>query len=279
MNKTDVQESRVQIVATIGPVSGTTEVLRMLVSSRMNVVRLNFSWGTYEEHALYIANTRAVARELGVSLPIIQDLSGPRTATADGHGFDEQAEQSSGGILTEKDIRDIDFGVTHRVDYVCLSYVGTAEDVRQARSTLATHGSNARVIAKIERAIAVENAETIMDVCDAIMIGRGDLGRDVPIERIPFIQRDLILKAKKRKLPIITATQMLLSMVESPTPSRAEVTDVAYAVLCGSDAVMFSEETARGKYPIEAVASMERIIVEAEKHLPKPTVHILKTLG
>ena len=120
-------------------------------------------------------------------------------------------------------------------------------------------------MAKVERQEALDNIDGIVEAADAIMIGRGDLGQNIPIEKVPFVQEMIIKKCKAAKKPVITATQMLLSMVDNPTPTRAEVTDVCYAILLGSDAVMLSEETARGKYPVEAVAIMERIILEAER--------------
>jgi pyruvate kinase len=134
---------------------------------------------------------------------------------------------------------------------------------------LLVHGFGGRqmVIAKIERAIALLSLEQIIAEADAVMIARGDLGNEVPLEQIPFIQDRIIKKARKAGKPVIVATQMLLSMVENLTPSRAEVTDVATAILEGADAVMLSDETAKGKYPVETVIMMEKIIIEAEKHL------------
>jgi pyruvate kinase len=121
------------------------------------------------------------------------------------------------------------------------------------------------IISKIERKIAYENLDEIIDVSDAIMIARGDLGNEVPLEKIPFIEKNIIVKCKEKGKPVIVATQMLLSMTQNPTPTRAEVTDVAYAIINGADAVMLSEESASGKYPVEAVIMMEKIISESEK--------------
>lgn len=228
----------------------------------MDVVRLNFSWGTYDEHAGYIAATRDVAKELGKTVPIIQDLSGPRVQGGDGHHFAE----GTADILTEKDLRDLQFGVSQNVEYVAMSYVGTAADIARLRNEIAKAGGSSSVIAKIERKEALDNLDEIIAASDAVMVARGDLGNEISLERIPFIQWDIIKACKKAEKPVITATQMLVSMTESPSPTRAEVTDVAFAVLIGSDAVMLSEETARGKHPIEAVAVMEQIVQEAEKH-------------
>lgn len=265
--------SRTQIVATIGPKSGTADMLHALIDHHMDVVRLNMSWGTYDEHASYIDRTRQVAGERGLRIPIILDVSGPRKQGESGHAYNPDA-QTVDGVLSEKDLRDIDFGLQHGVEYVCMSYVADASDINHVRALLGHKNAPARVMAKIERKVAVENARSIIDASDAVMIGRGDLGLDIPIETMPFIQKNLIDACKAGGKPVITATQMLYSMISSPAPTRAEVTDVAYAVLCGSDAVMLSEETARGEYPLEAVTVMERIVLEAEKHL-SPRITLL----
>lgn len=270
-----MNSSRSQIVATIGPKSGSVEILREMVRHHMDVMRLNFSWGTYEEQTSYIEALRAVADETGVRIPIILDLSGPRTQTVTGHHFDSANYDPEKGLLTEKDKEDLRFGLAKGVDYVCVSYVGRKEDVEDARAAIAAEGGSARVIAKIERREAVDNAGEIIAAADAVMIARGDLGLEVPLEQIPFIEKDLIEKCNRAGKPVITATQMLLSMVTNPEPTRAEVTDVAYAIGIGSDAVMLSEETARGAYPVEAVAEMEKIVLAAEAHAPDRVVHPL----
>lgn len=262
--------SRVQIVATIGPTSGTREGIEALVTAGMDVMRLNFSHGTHEEHATYIANLRAVAQMRNVCIPIIQDLSGPREVKTDGHGFDTTKLE-----ITEKDLKDLDFGIAQGVEYIAQSYVGGPADVLAMRAAIEKRGAHIPIIAKIERSEAVTQIDSIIAVSDAIMIARGDLGEAVPLEQIPFIERDIIAKCNTAGKPVITATQMMLSMVESPTPTRAEVTDVAFAVIEGSDAVMLSEETARGKHPQETVAMMEKIAIEAEKHAGTRTFHNL----
>ena len=267
--------SRSQIVATIGPKSGTPEILREMVQHHMDIMRLNLSWGTHEEHGGYIEALRAVAAETGVRVPIILDLSGPRKQTDTGHHFDAANHHDGQALLTKKDMDDLRFGLSKGVEYVCVSYVGRKEDVEEARSAIRAQGGSARVIAKIERKCAVERADEIIAAADAVMIGRGDLGHEVPIEQIPFIERELIEKCNRAGKPVITATQMMLSMMTNPEPTRAEVTDVAYAIGLGSDAVMLSEETARGAYPAEAVAAMEKIVLEAEAHAPQRKVHLL----
>jgi pyruvate kinase len=163
--------------------------------------------------------------------------------------------------LTVKDEADLRFGVEHGVDYVALSFVRQAADLAPVRAT------GVPVVAKIERAEAVEHMEEIVQAADGIMVARGDLGVEVPIERVPIVQKELIALANLAGKPVITATQLLRSMVDSPLPTRAEATDVANAVLDGTDAVMLSEETAVGRYPSEAVRVMGRIMVEAERLL------------
>ncbi len=270
-----MKSSRAQIVATIGPKSGTVEMLRKMVQHHMDVMRLNFSWGTHEEQGGYIDALRTVEAETNTSIPIILDLSGPRAQTPTGHHFDAEHYHPGKGLLTKKDKADIQFGLKKGVNYISVSYVGNKEDVEEARKAIRELDGTARVIAKIERREAVENADGIIAAADAIMIGRGDLGEEVPLEKIPFIEKELLEKCNRAGKPVITATQMLLSMVTNPEPTRAEVTDVAYAIDSGSDAVMLSEETARGAYPVEAVAEMEKIVLEAERHASDRVVHLL----
>jgi len=252
-----------QIVATIGPSSQDKDILKQMILNGMAVARLNFSWGSLEEHAQYIEHIRAAANEVGVKVLIMQDLSGPRVQNVSGHMFNVNAKET----ITSKDLIDLQFGLDQNVDYVAMSFVGSAQDIVELKSIITKAGKKTPVIAKIEREIGVTNIDEIIAVSDAIMIARGDLGNDVPIEKIPFIERMILEKCKIAGKPVITATQMMLSMVSSEIPTRAEVTDVAYAIMNGSDAVMLSEETANGKYPIQAVEMMEKIIAEAELHL------------
>ncbi len=260
--------SRTQIVATLGPDSGVEPLVSQLVTAGMDVARLNFSHGTYEEHAGYISALRAAARTAGKRIPIIQDLSGPRGKTEDGHAYDDEKT-----ILTEKDLRDLDFGVAQQVEWIAQSYVGRASDVELLKAAIRERGASIPVIAKIERAEAVHDLDAIIAAADAVMVARGDLGLAVPPEDIPFIERDIVTKCNAAKKPVIVATQMLYSMVEHPEPTRAEVTDEEFAILSGADAVMLSDETARGKFPLEAVTWMERIALRAEKE------HVRETLA
>ena len=254
-------ESKTIIIATIGPASGTKAVLSELIDHHMDMARLNFSWGTHDEHLAFINTIRDIALEKNINIPIIQDLSGPRVQDADGHHFGGAIE-----VITEKDKDDLIFGINNNVEYVALSFVGNKDDVVQLKEIIKNNGGKQKVIAKIERREAVDNILEIIDEADAIMIARGDLGNEFPIEEIPFIQHRIIVEAKKRGKMVIVATQMLLSMIDNSTPTRAEVSDVAYAILDGADGVMLSEESATGKYPVEAVTVMERIALVAEKN-------------
>lgn len=173
--------------------------------------------------------------------------------------------------LTEKDKEDLAFGIQEEVDYVALSFVRNAEDVREAKRFIKEKGSDIPLIAKIEKHEALANINEIIQEADGIMVARGDLGVETPLENVPLVQKMLIQKSNHAGKPVITATQMLRSMVENPRPTRAEVTDVANAVLDGTDAVMLSEETATGKYPIEALAMMVRIAQDAESGFPFDT--------
>lgn len=168
--------------------------------------------------------------------------------------------------LTEKDYRDILFGIKNKVDFIGLSFTRNAEDVLRARKFLKENGAeDISLIAKIEKKEAVNNLKEIIETSDGIMIARGDLGVEIPLENVPLVQKDIIKRCNFVGKPVITATQMLMSMVNLPRPTRAEVTDVANAILDGTDAVMLSEETAVGNYPVEAVETMNKIALRVEK--------------
>lgn len=178
-----------------------------------------------------------------------------------------------GDILTKKDMDDIHFGVTQDIDYVALSFVQTAQDIENLRKILRKLGSEARVIAKIETKAAVDNIEAIVQAADVVMVARGDLAVETPAESVPVVQRQIIGLGQKYATPTIVATQMLLSMMDMPEPTRAEVSDVATAVFVGADCVMLSDETAMGKYPVETVSTMKRVILYAEQHPPVKAVY------
>ncbi len=257
--------SKAQIVATIGPASKDIAILEKMLDHKMDVARLNFSWGSHEEHAQYIKDIRMLAEKIGRKIPIIQDLSGPRIQEGAGHTYNQEVE-----VITEKDLSDLKFGIEQNVDYVALSFVGSGSDIKKLRAHMQEIDKIIPIIAKVERKIAIENIDEIIAEADAIMVARGDLGSELPIETIPFAQQDIIRRCNEAGKPVIVATQMMLSMKENPEPTRAEVTDVAFAIIEGADAVMLSEESASGKYPLEAVTIMERIIKESEKYITRP---------
>jgi len=171
-------------------------------------------------------------------------------------------------ILTEKDKKDLEFGINQGVDYIALSFVRSKADVMAARRFMEEKASTIPVIAKIEKHEALKNIDEIISIVDGVMVARGDLGIETPLEKVPLVQKSLIRKSNLACKPVITATQMLRSMVDNPRPTRAEVADVANAVLDGTDAVMLSEETAIGKYPVEAVSMMAKIAEDAESSFP-----------
>lgn len=170
--------------------------------------------------------------------------------------------------LTERDAKYLNFGLENGVDLVAVSFVRTAEDVKRPGDIISSRGSKAMVIAKIEKKDGVKNIQEIVEAADGVMVARGDLGVEMALERVPLVQKDIIRTCNLAGKPVITATQMLESMVENPFPTRAEVADVANAVFDGTDAVMLSEETAVGKHPVEAVKVLSRVAREAERALP-----------
>jgi pyruvate kinase len=191
--------------------------------------------------------------------------------------------------LTEKDEEDLIFAIGQGVDSIAVSFVRTADDVRHVKSRLAALNSDAWVIAKLEKPQAIEHLDSILEIADGIMVARGDLGVEVPPEKVPAIQKHIIRRAAEFRKPVITATQMLESMIENPRPTRAEASDVANAVYDGTDAVMLSAETAAGKYPVESIAMMAKIVSEteqqirldpppAQRHLPKAKLSVAETI-
>src|SRR4051812_19039170 len=207
------------------------------------------------------------------------------------HGADVECEVVNGGFLgenkginlpgtivsvpslTEKDESDLEFGLSHGADMIAMSFVRSGDDVRYVKRRVRELNSNAWVIAKLEKPEAIEHLEDILDVADGVMVARGDLGVEMPPEKVPIIQKHIIRRAAEWRKPVITATQMLESMIENPRPTRAEASDVANAVFDGTDALMLSAETASGKYPREAVAMMGKIITETESHMESDQPH------
>lgn len=263
--------------------------------------------GTIPEPGIYLkpgqpfvlTGEDVVGTEERVSLSY-QDLPlevapGDRLLLADGimevivkevHGLDIRCEVITGGLLTshkginlpsgtlktpsmtEKDMVDLAFGLEKGIDFIGLSFVRDASDILRAKGIITGKGKDTPVIAKIEKHEAIRNIDGIIEAADGVMVARGDLGVETPLEEVPSIQKMVIRKANLAGKPVITATQMLRSMVDTPRPTRAEATDVANAVMDGTDAVMLSEETASGAYPVEAVRFMVRIVESAEKHFP-----------
>ena len=335
---------KTKIVCTIGPASGSEGMIEKLALAGMNVARLNFSHGTYEQHASHIEAICRVSSKLSLPLAILQDLPGPKIRTGrlkeetvwlkEGDDFiltnkqvvgDEHIASVSlaslpndvspgniiflndgaiklevvsttnseirskvvvGGILapkrgvnipgvrlnvpsiTDEDLSHLLFGLEHGVDFVALSFVREAAAVLQVRQFLQAKGADVPLIAKIEKHEAVGNIDEIIAEADGIMIARGDLGVEIPLKRVPLVQKEIISKCNRVGKPVIVATQMLQSMIHSPYPTRAEVSDVANAILDGTDAIMLSGETAIGKYPEEATLMMRRIAIETEMALP-----------
>jgi pyruvate kinase len=341
-----ILQKRTKIVATVGPASRDPAILRSLFISGANVLRLNFSHGTPQEHAAVISAARAISEELGIHTAILQDLPGPKVRTGPlaggaasvrlerGTRFVITSEQVEGtaervgttyrdlpadvaigkhlylqdgqisllivgknateiettvefggdlrsavGInysegslnipsVTARDFEFLEFGLEHGVDYVALSFVRSVEDVERAKAFIAERKQRVPVIAKIEKHEALGELDAIIAAADGIMVARGDLGIEVPIETIPIIQKTIIAKCNRASKPVVTATQMLESMINSPRPTRAEATDVANAILDGTDAVMLSGETALGAYPTETVRTMADIAREVERYYP-----------
>ncbi|RIL00245.1 MAG: pyruvate kinase, partial [Proteobacteria bacterium] len=166
---------------------------------------------------------------------------------------------------TQKDLKDVEWAIANKIDYVAVSFVKNARDLSMLREISSKHGGDIRLIAKIERRTALENIEEILDASDGLMVARGDLGLELPLEKVPLVQKQLIAQANYRGIPVIVATQMLHSMITSTRPTRAEVTDIAFAVMSGADAVMLSEETAIGEHPRKAVEYLGKIAAEADR--------------
>ena len=330
-----------KIVATLGPASSSREVLTRIIAAGVDVVRLNFSHGTAQDHADRATLVREVSRQLGRTVGLMVDLQGPKIrvgkfqdnsitlAKGDPFILDAQCQlgnqervgldypdltadvragdvlllddgrivldvvevrapeiltsvrhggvlsnnkginRQGGGLtapaLTAKDMQDIKTAVELKADFLAVSFPKSAADMIMARELMQAAGGHALLVAKIERAEAITALEEILDATDAIMVARGDLAVEVGDAAVPALQKRMIRRAREKNRLAITATQMMESMITSPVPTRAEVSDVANAVLDGTDAVMLSAETASGKYPVETVESMARVCLEAEK--------------
>ncbi|TNF46434.1 MAG: pyruvate kinase [Bacteroidetes bacterium] len=332
---------KTKIVATLGPASTDKDTLREMFLAGLNVCRLNFSHGAYEDHQAAIETIRELNEETGLNVAILADLQGPKIRTDlmtdngielitgkeveivtekvlgtaerfsinysklpqdvqagerilldDGkialdivstNGKDLiRARVAHGGILsskkgvnfpntkismpslTPKDLEDLNFALDQNVDWIGLSFVRSARDIIELRHIIASKKCKAKVIAKIEKPEAIEEIDEIIRESDGLMVARGDLGVEVPYQNVPLIQKMLINKCILNAKPIIVATQMMESMITNITPTRAEVNDVANAVLDGADAVMLSGETSVGKFPVQVIKTMSNIVREME---------------
>ena len=242
-----------KIVCTLGPASSSPETIQRMLNAGMDIARLNLAYGTAEEHSRLISEVRLLSRSLGTAAGVLLDMPGQKRLT---------------GNTRAVFGKHVEFALSQNADFIALSFLTSAREVEEVRELLKEANSDMAVIAKIERGQALEQAARILDVSDGLMVARGDLALEISMEKVPLAQKHLIREANRRGRPVITATEMLESMVRSVTPTRAEATDVANAVLDGSDALMLSEETAIGKYPVEAVEMMARIALEAETALP-----------
>jgi len=337
--------AKTQIIATLGPASSNYTVLRKMFTAGLDVVRLNFSHGSYDKHLNAIQLVRKLNSKYRRRIRIMQDLEGfririgrfkggktrllknrtvvwltnddeacgPKTIPFDYKGdlnrirpgtliyIDDgnlvlrvksntansiKAVVVEGGILKErkginipgvdlefegtttKDKKDIEFGIKHGVDYMALSFVRDEKDVLQAVSLIKPGLPDCRIVAKIENRQAIDNIDGIIEAADGIMIARGDMGVAIPIQEVPIIQKRIIKKCNAAGKFVITATQMLEHMTEHIKPTRAEVTDVANAIIDGTDFVMLSAETAVGRFPYQSVLMMNEIIKFTEKSIP-----------
>lgn len=253
--------SEIQIIATLGPSANTVEAITEMIQNGMSIARLNFSWGTHEEHRQYIEMVRSAAAVSLKVVPIIQDLSGPRVQQGQGHTFAEDI-----AVFTDKDQADVLAFKDLAPEYIALSFVKDAADITKLRELLQEIGSTSKIIAKIERPEALTNLDAIIAAADGIMVARGDLSLAVPVETLPFIKKDILKRCNAAGKPAIVATGMLTSMIDNLEPSPADVSDIAQAVLDGAVATMLSNETAAGSNPVAALALMRTVVDEAQRH-------------
>lgn len=246
-------QRHVKIVSTVGPASNSSQSIKELILAGIDVIRLNLAYGTFQEHHRVITDIRSLSKKLGVPVGVLLDLPGTK--------------YRSGSTRTVFESY-LEFAHSEVVDFVALSFLTSAKEIGIVRKLVNSMQSNITLIAKIERAAALLDHEAIIGTADGLMVARGDLASEISIEQVPLAQKQLIRAANRLGKPVITATQMLESMVRSPSPTRAEATDVANAVLDGTDAVMLSEETATGSYPVETVTMMAKIIDAAETAIP-----------
>jgi len=252
MDKTAMKR-HVKIVCTLGPASSSPEVVESMLKGGMDIARFNLAYGTLQEHSQLISKVRSLSQKLKLPLGILLDLPGLKL----GHGDIKAAFG-----------QHLDFALTEDADFVALSFISSVRQVREVKQLLRKKKADIPVIVKIEEARALAESGAMLEAGEGIMVARGDLALNISIEKVPMAQKQLINEANRQGKPVITATQMLESMVRSATPTRAEAADVANAVLDGSDALMLSEETAIGSYPVEATEIMVKIVLEAEAMFP-----------
>jgi len=243
----------VKIVCTLGPSSNSPQIIEGMLKGGMNVARLNLAYGTFEEHNQIISIVRQISQKLKISVGILLDLPGLKRLKGD-----------TRDIFYEH----LEFAHSQNADFIALSFISSPQQVKEVKVLLKNMNAYIPIIVKIERAQALERSNELLETSEGIMVARGDLALDISIEKVPLAQKSLIKEANRCGKSVITATQMLESMVRSTTPTRAEATDVANAILDGSDAIMLSEETAVGNYPVEATETMARIAWEAETAFP-----------
>jgi len=248
-----VMNRHVKIVCTLGPASSSPEIVQKMLNAGTDIARFNLAYSTPEEHSRLISEVRLLSRRLRVCTGILLDLPGLKRRSGDTKAVFSQ---------------HIEFAVSQHADFIALSFISSARHVEEVKELLKEVNADIPIIAKIERGQALEESSAILDVCEGLMVARGDLALEISMEKVPLALKRLIKEANRRGKPVITATQMLESMVRSAMPTRAEAADVANAVLDGSDALMLSEETAIGRYPIEAIETMTKIALEAETAFP-----------
>jgi len=244
---------RTKIICTLGPASKSTDVIEGILKAGMDIARFNLAYGTLAEVGELIGKVRQLSPKLRLTTGILIDLPGLKHSTGD---------------IREVFGEHLQFALSQNATFIALSFISSAHQVKEVKKLLKEMDADISIIVKMEEARALKEIDAILGVCDGIMVARGDLGLQIKIEKVPLAQKQLVKKANQRGKPAIIATQMLESMVESPTPTRAEAADIANAVLDGTDALMLSEETAIGKYPVEATETMARIALEAEAALP-----------
>ena len=252
MNKPTV-ERHTKIVCTLGPASSSPEVIERMLRGGMDIARFNLAHSTLEGHRQLISEVRSVSQKVKPYMGILLDLPGLKRRTGD--------VKSAFG-------QHLEFAISQSADFIALSYISSAREVKEVKKLLKEMNADIPVIAKIERAQALQESDMILEICEGIMVARGDLALDISFEKVPLASKRLIKEANRQGKPVIIATEMLESMVRSTTPTRAEAADIANAVLDGTDALMLSEETSIGNYPVEATETMAKIALEAEASLP-----------